>query len=99
VPVLGVVLGAAPLVLLVAATSPWWQTALVAAVLIGWQLIEVLYLQKRVERASLHIGPFVTLAVAMVGLELYGIGGALVALVGTVVLAATLDEVVASPAE
>ena len=99
VPVLGVVLGAAPLVLLAAATSPWWQTVLVGAVLIGWQVVEVVHLQKRVERASLHIGPFVTIAVAMVGLELYGIGGALVALVATVVLAATLDEVVASPAE
>jgi predicted PurR-regulated permease PerM len=99
VPVLGVLLGAAPLVLLVAATSPWWHTALVALVLIGWQLVEGLHLQRRVERASLHIGPFVTIAVAMVGLELYGIGGALVALVATVVLAATLDEVVASPAE
>jgi predicted PurR-regulated permease PerM len=99
VPVLGVVLGALPLVLLAAATTPWWQTALVGAVLVGGQLVEVLYLQKRVERASLHIGPFVTIAVAMVGLELYGIGGALVALVATVVLAATLDEVVGSASE
>lgn len=96
VPVLGVLLGAAPLVLLAAATSPWWQTLLVGVVLVGWQLAEVLYLQKRVELGSLHIGPFVTLAVAMVGLELYGIGGALVALVATVVTAATLDEVVGS---
>jgi len=99
VPVLGVVLGAVPLVLLAAATAPWWQTTLVALVLIGWQLVEVVYLQRRVERVSLHIGPFVTIAVAMVGLELYGIGGSLVALVAVVVLAATLDEVVASPAE
>jgi len=96
VPVLGVLLGAMPLVLLAAATEPWWQTLLVGVVLVGWQLVEALYLQRRVEQGSLHIGPFVTVAVAMIGLELYGIGGALVALVATVVVAATLDEVVAS---
>jgi predicted PurR-regulated permease PerM len=49
-------------------------------------------LQRRVEEHSLHIGPFVTVAVAMVGLEVYGIGGALVALVATVLVAAVLDE-------
>jgi predicted PurR-regulated permease PerM len=93
-PVIGVVLGALPLVLLAGATSPWEQTALVAVVLFGWQVVEILYLQKRVEKVSLHIGPFVTIAVAMVGLELYGIGGALVLLVLTVLVAATADEIV-----
>ena len=94
IPVLGVVVGALPLVLLAAATSPAWQTAIVALVLIGWQVFETLYLQAQVERRSLHVGPFITIAVAMVGLELYGIGGSLVALVGAVVLLATADEVV-----
>jgi predicted PurR-regulated permease PerM len=93
-PVLGVVVGALPLVLLAAATSPAWQTTIVAVVLVGWQVLETNYLQKRVEQRSLHIGPFVTLAVAMVGLELYGIGGALISLVLAVVAMATADELV-----
>jgi predicted PurR-regulated permease PerM len=94
IPVVGVVLGALPIVLLTAATSPAWQTALVAIVLVGWQVVETLYLQKKVERASLHVGPFVTVSGAMVGLELYGIGGALISLVLIVVVLATADEVV-----
>jgi len=94
IPVLGVVVGALPLVLLTAATSPAWQTALVGVVLFGWQVVETTYLQKQVERRTLHVGPFVTIAVAMVGLELYGIGGALTALVAVVALMATADEVV-----
>jgi len=94
IPVLGVVLGAVPLVLLAGAVSPAWQTTVVAVILIGWQVLETLYLQGQVERRSLHIGPFVTVAVAMVGLELYGIGGALMALVVTVVVAAIADELV-----
>jgi predicted PurR-regulated permease PerM len=94
IPVVGVVLGALPLVLLAAATSPAWQTALIALVLVGWQLVETLYLQARIEKASLHIGPFVTIAVAMVGLELYGIGGSLILLVVVIAAMATADEVV-----
>lgn len=93
-PVIGVIFGALPLVLLAAATSPAHQTVLVAVVLLGWQVVEILYLQRQVEKVSLHIGPFVTIAVAMVGLELYGIGGALIALVLTVLIAATADEIV-----
>ena len=95
VPVVGVVLGALPLVLLAAATSPAWETTLVAIVLFGYQVVETVYLQKIVERESLHIGPFVTIAVAMVGLELYGIGGALVGLIAVVGVMAAADEIVA----
>lgn len=98
VPVLGVVLGALPLVLLTGVTSPWWQTALVAALLFGFQVLETTVLQKRVERGSLHVGPFVTIAVAMVGLELYGIGGSLIALIAVVAALAAADELV-EPAE
>ena len=93
VPLLGVVLGAGPLILLAATTATWQATVAVAVVLLGWQAFEGLYLQRRVEQHSLHLGPFVTLAVAMVGLEIYGIGGALVGLVAAVVAAATADEV------
>ena len=93
VPLLGVVLGAGPLILLAATTATWQATVAVAVVLLGWQAFEGLYLQRRVEQQSLHLGPFVTLAVAMVGLEIYGIGGALVGLVGAVVAAAVADEV------
>lgn len=94
IPVLGVVLGALPLVLLAGATSAAWETAIVAAVLLGWQVFETLYLQAQVERRSLHVGPFITIAIGMIGIELYGIGGALIALVAAVVLAATADEIV-----
>jgi predicted PurR-regulated permease PerM len=94
VPVLGVVLGGLPLVLLAGATAPALETVLVALVLVAWQVFETLYLQWKVERRSLHVGPFITVAIGMVGLELYGIGGALIALVVAVVLAATADEIV-----
>ncbi|MCU1378950.1 MAG: hypothetical protein JWN29_1933 [Acidimicrobiales bacterium] len=93
IPVVGVVLGALPLILLAATTASWQGSVGVTVVLLGWQVFEAVVLQRRVEESSLHIGPFVTLAVAMIGLEMYGIGGALVALVATVLAAAILDEV------
>lgn len=100
-PLLGVVLGALPILLLAWATASWQGTVAAAAVLFGWQAFEGLRLQRAVEARSLHIGPFVTIATALVGLDLYGIGGALIGLVAVVLAAATLDEAVARryPAE
>jgi predicted PurR-regulated permease PerM len=94
IPLVGLVLGAAPLVLLAATTASWQGAVGVTLVLLAWQLFEALRLQRMVEARSLHLGPFVTLAVGMIGLELYGIGGMLVGLVFVVLLAATLDELV-----
>ena len=96
IPLLGVLVGAAPLVLLTLARSPE-DAAMVAAVLVGYQVIEAVVLQRHLEHRSLHVGPFITVATGMVGLELYGIGGALVAPILAAVLLATLVEL--APAE
>jgi predicted PurR-regulated permease PerM len=82
-------------VLLALAESPT-EAALIAVVSVAWQLFEAFHLQRRVEARSIHLGPFVTVAFGMVGLELYGLGGALVAVATAVVLFSTLDEVVAA---
>jgi len=91
VPLVGVVVGGVPVVLLAAADSPA-NAVVAAAVLIGWQLFEAIVLQRRLEAGSLHVGPFVTVGMAMIGLELYGIGGALAAAALAVVAAALADE-------
>ena len=36
-------------------------------------------LQRRIERSTVHVGPFLTVVSGSIGLELYGIGGALFA--------------------
>ena len=91
VPLVGMVVGALPVVLLALADSPG-QAVVVAVVLVSWQLFEAIVLQRRVEAGSLHVGPFITVAMAMIGLELYGIGGALAAVALAVVAAALADE-------
>lgn len=78
VPVVGGVLGALPVAILAAATNTT-TGALVLAGFLLYEVFEMTVLQKRLERSSVHVGPFLTLLVTSVGLELYGIGGALFA--------------------
>ena len=92
VPVIGTVIGALPIVLLAGAASP--QQAFVLAVLfIAYQVFEGLVLQRALERRSVRVGPFLTLSAAFVGLELYGIGGALFGAIAITVAAAVADEI------
>ncbi|MDP1794855.1 MAG: AI-2E family transporter [Acidimicrobiales bacterium] len=78
VPVVGGVIGALPVAILAAAINPT-TGLLVLAVFLLYEVFEMAVLQKRLERNSVHIGPFLTLLGMSVGLELYGIGGALFA--------------------
>jgi len=91
VPVLGAAIGAAPIVGLAAITSPQRGVGL-ALVFIAYQVFEWLGLQRWIERRTVHVGPFVTVVAGFAGLELYGVGGALIVLLGVALVLAALDE-------
>ena len=91
VPVVGAVLGALPIVLLAAAVSTG-KAVWLAVAFVAYQATETLLLQRWVERRSVRVGPFLTVAVGVVGLEGYGIGGALVALLAATLAVAALEE-------
>ena len=57
------------------------------------QLLEALVVRKRVDRASVHVGPALPAIVALLGYEIYGIGGALYGAAGLVFLIAWLDAI------
>jgi predicted PurR-regulated permease PerM len=99
VPLLGVPIGALPIVLLAATLGSTGKGVAVAVVLLAYNLFEVLVLQRFVEGRSLRVGPFVTIVAGLVGVELYGIGGALLAVAGTTLAAAVLSELAPSPKE
>lgn len=80
VPLLGVVVGSIPLLLLTGALDPD-RLVLVSSVVLVYQTLEVVLVQRRLEGISVHVGPVITLVAAMAGLEAYGIGGACVSLV------------------
>jgi len=96
VPLLGALVGALPVLLLCAAFTPSRAVA-VGLALLGYQAVEILLVQRRLEARSLHVGPVLTLVAGMFGLELYGLGGMLVALVTVVFVAALGKELAPSP--
>jgi predicted PurR-regulated permease PerM len=92
VPVVGVVLGALPAIILAAVFEPGLETGLLVLAFAGWLAAEILVVQRWVEHDAVRVGPFLTLAVGFVGLEAYGIGGALVGLAMLVAAIAVADE-------
>lgn len=91
VPLIGAFLGALPIVLL-ALVGSTAKAVSVASAFVLYQTFEYVVLQRRVERRSLHLGPFLSLAGGLAGIELYGIGGGLLALVVLCLLIAVADE-------
>lgn len=94
VPLLGVVVGALPIVLLAAAADPEAGAA-VAACFALYEVFEYLVLQRPLERRTMRLGPFLTTAGGFAGLELYGLAGALLTVLGLAVGAVMLDELAA----
>ena len=90
VPLIGVVIGALPVAILAAATNP--TTGVVVFVFfVAYEVFETIVVQRRIERRSVHVGPFLTLVVGTAGLELYGLGGALISLFVLSVALATFE--------
>ncbi len=90
VPAVGVLVGSVAVVLLAVAVSLDTAAALLVLFL-AYQVAEVLLLQRRIEARSIHVGPFLSLVVAALGLELYGIGGLFGGLALVVFLLCVLD--------
>ncbi|MDP9403032.1 MAG: AI-2E family transporter [Actinomycetota bacterium] len=96
VPIIGFAIGALPIVVL-AGVGHTERGVAIAGVFLGYQLVEALVLQRRLERTTIRLGPFLTTAGGLAGLELYGIGGALVTVLLLALAVAALEEL--APAE
>jgi len=90
VPLAGAFIGALPIIVLAAATSGE-RSVLFMVVFVAYQTLENVLVQRSVERSTVRVGPFVTIAAGLVGLELSGVAGALLA-----ALAATIVVTVAA---
>jgi predicted PurR-regulated permease PerM len=91
VPLLGAVIGAVPIIVLAGVLDPARGVVLLVA-FVGYQAFEFLVLQRRLERRTVKLGPFLTVAGGFAGLELYGLTGALLAILALAVGAVILDE-------
>lgn len=76
VPVAGAVVGALPIVGLAAAASPG-RWVMVAAAFVAYQVAEQQLIQRPLEARTLRLGPFLTLAAGLIGIEVAGVAGAL----------------------
>lgn len=91
VPYLGVVVGSLPVLVLSAALEPATTTLAVAAALVVLQAGHTVVTRRTTEAIALRVGPAVLVIAALVGSDLYGIGGALVAVVAGVAVVATVE--------
>lgn len=91
VPVVGAFVGALPIAALALVFS-LERAILVAAAFLGYQVLEAAVFQRWVERTSLRVGPFLTVAAGFAGVEIYGLGGGVAAVALTVLAVAVADE-------
>lgn len=94
VPYVGVVLGVLPLLLLSIGDSgdAFAEAGAILLIFAYYELGESLFVQPRIDRWSMHVGPSATVIPAMIGLEVYGIGGLFVAVALTVFAVAVLQQ-------
>jgi predicted PurR-regulated permease PerM len=91
VPVGGVLIGAVPIIAFAGAAS-MTRMVVVAVAFVAVALVEALVVKPRIERNTMQLGSFTTVFVAFAGLELYGITGALLALLAAALFVASLRE-------
>lgn len=78
VPAVGVVIGSLA-VGLIALPESFSLAGWLVVLFLGYQVFDALVLEKRIDRATLHLGSFGTFVAAALGLEAYGMGGLIVA--------------------
>jgi len=91
VPLLGATIGALPIVVFAGVADPV-KGLVVLAAFAAYQVLEYAVFQRRLERSTVKLGPFLTTAAGFAGLELYGLAGALLAVLAVAMAAVALDE-------
>lgn len=92
VPSVGIVVGSLAVVLLAVPIS-FGAAGVLLLGAVGLQVGDATLVQPAIDRRTMHVGPFLTLIAAVLGLELYGIGGLIGGVALVVAAVAALDEV------
>ncbi len=95
IPLLGIVLATIPLAIGIVPQSAGAALAMIVIALVV-QAIDAVLVQTRIDAASVRVGPFPTVLAVMLGSQLYGVGGVLIALALTVFGAAALQRLLAT---
>lgn len=90
-PFVGIVLGGLPVVLLAFGFEGWPAGVAISGLLIVLQLVDALVVRPALERRTVRVGVTVPLLVALIGFEIYGIGGAMYSIAVAVLGLAALE--------
>jgi predicted PurR-regulated permease PerM len=91
IPMIGVLVGGVPALLLAFGLNSWRVGTAVLLVLIALQAIEVLVVRRIVDARSVRLGTTVAVVVALLAFDLYGLGAAAYAIALAVIALAALD--------
>ena len=91
IPLIGVLVGGIPAALLAFGLEDW-AGFVVVGVLVALQVIEAAAVRPAVDTRTVRVGPTVAVVVALLGFELYGVGGAVYGVALAVIALAALDE-------
>jgi predicted PurR-regulated permease PerM len=75
-PYIGFFLGAIPIVLFTAGFESIFGAIVLLIAVIAIQIAEALIVRRRVDEKTMHVGPAIPVIVALLGFEIYGLGGA-----------------------
>lgn len=93
IPFAGAVVGGVPALLFAAATLDVGRVLAVVALVVAVQLFEVVVIRRRVDGVTLYVGPALPLIVALIGWDLYGLGGAIYSVLLLILALAVVDSV------
>ncbi|MGH9270823.1 MAG: AI-2E family transporter [Ilumatobacteraceae bacterium] len=93
VPLVGVLIGGTPALLVAFGLDGWEDGGVVLVTLVALQIAEALLVRPRVDRGTLRLGSIVPIVAGLLGFELYGVGGAVYAVALAVIATAALDEI------
>ncbi|MET0326311.1 MAG: AI-2E family transporter [Ilumatobacteraceae bacterium] len=92
-PLIGVLVGGIPALLLGFGLEGWTDGVIVLVVLITLQAFEAAVVRPYVDARTVRVGPTIPIIVALLGFELYGVGGAIYGIALSVIGLAALDAI------
>ncbi len=91
IPIIGIVVGSVPLLLVTAGFEPASTAVLVGSGFLLLQVLDAVVVWRRVDRHTVEVGPAIFVIVWLIGFDLYGIGGAVYGVVLAVFGVAVTD--------
>jgi predicted PurR-regulated permease PerM len=90
-PLMGIIVGGIPALLLAFGLEGWTATLVLLAVLVALQTVEAVAVRPYVDARTVRVGPTVPIVLGLLAFELYGVGGSVYAIALGVIALAALD--------